>query len=81
MTIEQLLGHSASQLEAMSDEELTQVLCKYITYTRPQSKEQIAINQQGVTKPKSSKKSSYQDMLDENIRRAKAIAEQFNLKI
>ena len=36
MTIEQLLGYKASELEALSDEELLKIFAPYLKVTRPE---------------------------------------------
>lgn len=84
MTIEQLLGYSADDLEKMSDVELTQHLAKYITHTRPLSKEEkksATTSSQVISTAKKSRKPNYEEILEENKRRVKAISEQFGLKL
>ena len=84
MTIEKLLGHSADELERMSDEELREHIGKYITYCKPLSKqEQKAANIQSgqTTGGEKRKRMSYTDFVEEQKRKARALAEQFGLKL
>lgn len=75
MTIEQLLGMSASQLEAMSNEELEKYFSPYLKFTRPELQ-----TEETRRKSKNFGSSSKRAMQENTIREARSMMALFSNK-
>lgn len=63
MTIEDLLGMSADELEAMSDEQKKQVLSQYFNVTRPEFAPRVASSERQVSVAEKAKFSAKMEKL------------------